>query len=219
MSKKCPSCKLVNFTSAASCARCETSLADVPVINSPPERSLLSYILKRAVVCLVVCLVAVFGFYMSLITSAARLSYTQKKEVEKAIIVLEEKGFSDEVFLLNYVTAFRAEDNWLNASVAKENAYAATNFPLEIMTIYPDFFTYPVDDVERAAILLHEAKHLQGKDEKEAYEFIWKNRWKLGWTREKYAHSPVWENVRKQTREMVPELFNCSAKEFGDCTE
>ena len=219
MSKKCPSCRLVNFASAGSCARCEASLADVPAIDLPAKRSLLSYILKRAAVCAIVSLIAVFGFYFSLIASAARLNYTQRKEVEKAIAVLEEKGFSDEVFLLNYVTAFRAEDNWLNASVAKENAYAATNFPLEIMTIYPDFFTYPVDEVERAAILLHEAKHLQGKDEKEAYEFVWNNRWKLGWTRDKYAGSPVWQNVRKQTREMVPELFNCNTKEFGDCTE
>lgn len=133
--------------------------------------------------------------------------------------MLSEKGFSDEVFLLNYVTAFRADDNWLNASVAKENAYAATNYPFEIMTLYADFFTYPIDETERAAILLHEAKHLQGKSEKEAYEFVWKNRWKLGWTRDKYAASPVWQNVRKQTREIVPELFNCSEKPLGDCTE
>ena len=57
------------------------------------------------------------------------------------------------------------------------------------MTIYPDFFQFPADDTERAAILFHEAKHLEGKDEKEAYEFVWKNRKKLGWTKEKYGNS------------------------------
>ena len=114
---------------------------------------------------------------------------------------------------------FRANDNWLNASVAKENAYAATNFPFEIMTLYSDFFTYPVDDTERAAILLHEAEHLKGKNEHDAYEFVWIHRKQLGWTKEVYKVSPVWRNVRRQTLENVPNLFVCGEKEFSDCTE
>ena len=146
------------------------------------------------------------------------MSYQEKKAVEASIKILEAKGFSGEAFLLNYLTAFRANDNWLNASVPKENAFAATNFPFEIITIYPDFFAYPVDETERAAILLHEAQHLKGADEKEAYEFVWKNRKKLGWTEEKYATSVVWQNVRKQTREVVPELFVCDVNPYGDCT-
>jgi hypothetical protein len=219
MSKKCPSCKLVNFASAETCARCSYSLADVPDLEIATARRTGSSFVKRVAVCAVVCLCAILGFYLSLIISASRPNYMQRKEVEKSIAVLREKGFSDEVFMLDYLTAFRTEDNWLNATVAKENAYAATNYPFEIMTLYSDFFTYPVDETERAAILLHEAKHLQGKDEKEAYEFVWKNRWKLGWTRDKYVSSPVWQNVRKQTREMAPALFNCSEKDFGDCTE
>ena len=87
------------------------------------------------------------------------------------------------------------------------------------MTLYEDFFTYPVDEVERAAILLHEAKHLQGQDEKEAYEFMWKNRKKLGWISEKYQRSIIWQGVRKQTREYAPNLFVCDVNPFGDCTE
>jgi hypothetical protein len=219
MSKKCSSCKLVNFAETEKCARCGTDLAGETPVVSKPARRLGPYILKRAAICAVVCLCALLGFYLSLIMSASRLTYVQKIEIEKSVSLLEEKGFSDEVFMLRYLTAFRAEDNWLNASVAKENAYAATNYPFEIMTIYPDFFVYPVDDTERAAILLHESKHLQGKDEKEAYEFVWKNRAKLGWTKEKYSNSPVWQNVRRQTREYVPELFVCNTNEFGDCTE
>lgn len=218
MSKKCPTCKLVNFAAAEKCARCSFALTGEPIIQ-PKTTGSVPRILRRAAVCVVVVLCALVGFYLSLIISAGRLNYDQKKQVERAINILDEKGFSNEVFLLSYVTAFRAEDNWLNASVAKENAYAATNYPFEIMTIYPDFFTYPVDDTEKAAILLHEAKHLQGKDEKEAYEFVWKNKAKLGWTKEKYWDSPVWQNVRRQTREYVPSLFVCDVNEFGDCTE
>jgi hypothetical protein len=45
-------------------------------------------------------------------------------------------------------------------------AYAATNFPFGVITIYPTFFKYPVDDIERATILLHESYHLFGDDEK-----------------------------------------------------
>ncbi|HEY0659299.1 MAG TPA: hypothetical protein VGD05_12530, partial [Pyrinomonadaceae bacterium] len=90
-----------------------------------------SKILKRITVLICVCVFALLGFYLSLIFSAARLTYDEKKIVEPAIAVIKQKGFSDEAFLLEYVTAFRSNDNWLNASVEKENAYAATNFPFE----------------------------------------------------------------------------------------
>ena len=121
--------------------------------------------------------------------------------------------------MLEKFTVYRSSDSWFNKMIPKENAFAATNFPFEIMTLYADFFTYPVDEIERAAILLHEARHLQGKDEKDAYEFVWKSRAKLGWTKDKYLHAPVWENVRRQTREYAPSLFICEGSEFKDCTE
>lgn len=154
-----------------------------------------------------------------MIFTSKPLSYDEKQTVNKAIAILDEKGFSSEVFKLNYLTSYRANDHWLNASVEKESAYAATNFPFEIMTIYPDFFQYPADDIERAAILLHEAKHLEGKDEKEAYKFVWENRAKIGWTKQIYGNSIVWRSVRKLTKEYAPELFVCEFNEFGDCTE
>lgn len=174
---------------------------------------------RRVGICIIVVFCVVAGFHLSLLFSAKGLTTEQRVEVNRAIILLEERGFANEVFYLKYVAAFRSEDNWLNASVPKENAFAATNFPFEIMTLYPDFFTYPVDDTERAAILLHEAKHLKGADEKEAYEFVWLNRVKLGWTKEKYHDSFVWENIRRQTKEYVPLMFNCENSELGDCTE
>jgi len=176
-------------------------------------------IVTRILVCIAVICVLILAFYISLLASAPGLNIEQKHQVRKAVALIREKGFTDEALLLEHLTAFRADDNWLNSSVPKENAYAATNFPFAIMTLYSDFFTYPSDDVERAAILLHEARHLKGNDEKDAYEFVWRNRKILGWTREEYLDSPVWVNVRRQTREEAPQLFTCPENEFGDCTE
>lgn len=214
MQKKCLECRLVNYPRTELCVRCGAKL--------PPAthgRTLGQTIVRRAWICFAVCLIVIAGFYLSLIGSAKALTLEQKQSVARAIDVLRAKGFAEEVFLLEHLTAYRSEDNWLNASVPKENAYAATNFPFEIMTLYEDFFTYPRDDVERAAILLHEAKHLQGKDEHDAYEFVWKYRSQLGWTREHYRDSPVWHNTRNQTRELVSILFVCDFNEAGDCTE
>jgi len=222
MKKKCPNCKLVNFAAADNCLRCRYALVEVSTFDAPPEtkKSLFrSKILLRAGGLLAAIFVAVFGFYLSLLVSAKRLSYEERKTIERAVLILDEKGFSGDTFLLRYLTAYRGTDNWLNASTRAENAYAATNFPFEIMTIYPDFFDFPKDDLERAAILLHEAQHLKGADEKEAYAYVWKNRQQLGWTKEKYSGSVVWRNVRKQTREIAPELFVCAGKDFDDCTE
>ncbi|MEO6050633.1 MAG: hypothetical protein ABIP78_04795 [Pyrinomonadaceae bacterium] len=76
-----------------------------------------------------------------------------------------------------------------------------------------------MDDTERATILLHEARHLAGENEHDAYEFVWKNRKPLGWIEEKYAASVVWQNVRKQTRDNADNLFVCNRIELSHCTE
>lgn len=215
MKKKCPECRLVNYPTAAACARCGGELASV----SGEKGSFSGRLIRRAVICLVVSAAAVVGFYVSLIVSSKPLSYEQKKTVQAAIAILDERGFKDEVFLLKRVAVYRSSDNWLNSSVAKESAYAAANFPFEIVTIYPDFFSYPADDTERAAILLHESRHLMGEGEKEAYSHVWKSRKQLGWTAENYSNSTVWAELRRQTRDYAPELFVCDVNPFGDCTE
>ena len=217
MKKKCPNCDLVNFPTARGCSRCGAALMriDYEIAERPGK----SGILRRAIICLIVSMIAVAGFYVSLVFSAKGLTNEERKTVASAIDILENRGFTDEAFILRRIAVFRGNDNWLNASVAKETAFAATNFPFEIVTIYPDFFSYPADNVERAAILLHEAKHLAGADEKGAYEFVWGNREKLGWTHDKYADSTVWIEIRKQTRDYVPALFVCDVNTFSDCTE
>jgi hypothetical protein len=217
MNNKCPQCRLVNFADVTHCGRCGADLAS-PSPNAV-KNGIFGVIAWRASICVSVCIIVLAGFYLSLIGSASSLSYEQQQSVQSSISILREKGFNDEVFLLSSFAIYRGNDNWLNASVAKENAYAATNFPFEIITLYPDFFTYPADDTERAAILLHEARHLAGKDEHDAYEFVWKHRTQLGWTSDKYRNSAVWLNVRRQTRDNAPLLFVCDFMEAGDCTQ
>ena len=218
MNRKCLQCGLINYLSAQNCSRCGSGLGESENI-SPNRGFLKSSLAKRTAICVAVLLISLLGFYGSLILSADSLDREQHKRVQEAIRILEQRGFTNEVLLLRYFTVLRSNDNWLNASVEKENAYAATNFPFEIVTIYPDFFTYTVDDTERAAILLHEAKHLQGKDEKEAYEFVWRNRKRLGWTSQAYNRSSIWRDIRKLTKEYVPAMFVCDLADSGDCTE
>ena len=181
------------------------------------ERRTGGYI-RRILIFLMVCLVAIGIFYSSLIFTAAPLTTSEREHVDLAVQLLEERGFINEAYLLRDLATFRRDDNWLNAAVAKENAFAATNFPFAIITLYPDFFTYTLDDVERAAILLHEARHLKGYNEEDAYEFVWRNRKYLGWTEDKYGHSIVWRNIRRQTRDFAPNLFVCDFNPLGDCT-
>ncbi len=174
-------------------------------------------VVRRAAVCVMIIGVTVSGFYLSLILSARPLSAEERSHVETAIDILARAGFKTEVHYLRNYTSFRGNDNWLNSLVPKENAYAATNYPFEIMTVYPDFFVYTADDIERAAVLLHEARHLQGFDEYDAYEFVWKHKERFGWTKANYGHSAVWQNVRKATMDIKPGMFICDFNDFGDC--
>ena len=218
MNTKCRNCDLVLHQNNGVCVACGLHLDESENISSKRGFSKPT-IAKRVSVCIAVLVAVMVGFYVSLVYSADALTAEQTRQVNTAIELLEQKGFSDEALLLKHVAIFRSNDNWLNASVEKENAYAATNFPFEIVTIYPDFFKYAIDDIERAAILLHESKHLQGKDEKEAYDFVWKNRARLGWIGETYSRSPIWRETRKLTKEYSPVLFVCDFNQYDDCTE
>ena len=218
MKKKCSNCSLVNFSDAESCARCQAELVETANVEAPKSGGKHRIVVRVIIFC-GVCFVILLGFYLSLVVSAHPLSFEQKHHVRRAMSLLKSKGFTQQAFLLENISIYRSDDNWLNASVAKENAYAATNFPFEIMTLYSDFFTYPTDDTERAAILLHEAEHLKGRNEHDAYEFVWTHRKQLGWTKAEYALSPVWQNIRKQTKDNAPSLFVCEKNDYNDCTE
>ena len=160
-----------------------------------------------------------FIFYCSLIITSAPLRDIERETLDRTIALLEKKGFDREVFLLRHVTIFRRTDSWLNTLADKENAFAATNFPFGVMTIYPDFYSKAQDDTERAMILLHEAQHLQGKNERDAYVYVWRNRQRLGWTILSHGTTESYITIELQTRENSPELFTCPANLWNDCTE
>jgi hypothetical protein len=163
------------------------------------------------------CLVSIF--HSSLLVTSQPLRADENAAVERAINLLDAKGFESEAFLLRRLTVFRNTDSWLNSLTQKDNAYAAANFPFNIITLYPDFFTKAQDDTERAVILLHEVQHLKGADEREAYEFAWRNREKVGWTIQTHGTTESYITIEAMTRETVPDLFSCADRMWNDCTE
>jgi beta-lactamase regulating signal transducer with metallopeptidase domain len=164
-------------------------------------------------------LIALGVFYCSLLATSQPITAEQYSKVNDAIELLESKGFTREAFLLRHTAEYRRSDNWFNASVMKADSYAATNFPFQIVTLYPDFYSKTTDNVERAMVLLHEAKHLESKDENAAYAYVWQNRERLGWTQLSHGTTPTYITISEQTRENAPELFTCTDRLWSDCTE
>jgi hypothetical protein len=213
---KCPSCGIVNFADGGACRRCgEVVFAPRPVVRavhvaeSSPFRRL-GFILGTVVVILA-------AWWASLFATSEGLDPDQQLIVYRAVDLLEQKGFRKEVFALRNVARFRSTDNWWNLYNEHYQAYAATNFPFEIVTIYPWFFDLPKDDIERAVILLHEAQHLMGADEETALRRVWALKARLDWTAETYGRSKVWRNTREWTQASAPDLFTCKEVDI-DCT-
>ena len=240
---KCAGCGLVNFATAYECKRCGASLEvldgarpeprapDVraapfaPRAESPeefeeleevkPKRGLLT---RVAWIVTVTCAVIV-AWHGSLLLTSDAATMSQRLQVRGAVELMDKSGFAREAFLLRRLTCFRTTDNWWNRWLGHGEAYAATNFPFEIVTLYPEFFKYPIDDTERAVILLHEARHLAGAGEREAFVSVWRDKSRLGWTRDKYSHTRVWKNVAEFTQRYAPELFTCGKDGKQDCVE
>jgi hypothetical protein len=222
--KKCPHCGLVNPLLEVTCRRCLNSLADVETDAaqiSPPSPHTEPIKKKRGAIrlgwILGTTVVLLFALFMSLLLTSKELPYDQRQTVKSAITVLEGRGFSREAFVLNHLVHYRATDNWWNGYIGHQSAYAATNFPFEVVTLYPDFFDVATDDTERAAILLHESHHLFGAGEETALEKTWREKSKLGWTADKYGATRVWVNTRDLTAASIPSLFTCGADGHSDC--
>ena len=221
--RKCVHCGLVNTGSDELCRRCGTPLARdervesgpvEPVPGAPVERR---GFLKRVMWILGATLTALMISYSSLLLSSNALQLEQREKVQKAIAILQQQGFNREAFILNRLTVFRATDNWWNKYIGHRDAYAATNFPFEVVTLYPEFFDVPVDDRERAAVLLHESCHLMGDGEEAALQTTWRNKQRLGWTADRYHQTRVWDETEKLTRASLPYLFQCGADGQSDC--
>ena len=233
--RKCAGCGLVNFAHASECKRCGAPLepafahaasdaATTHVFESegaaaPEEGNRRRSLVRRALVVLGLTLTLLVGCHASLLSTSTAATYDERAQVGRAVELIERAGFTREAFLLRRLTNFRTTDNWLNAYAGHTNAYASTNFPFEVVTLYPDFFRYPTDDVERAVVLLHEARHLSGANEEEACATVWRDKARLGWTREKYGGTRVWHNVSELSRRYAPGLFDCGPDGEQDCYE
>lgn len=221
---KCFNCGLVNFAHAAICKRCGVALdddnarpqADAAWTNeadAPERRGIIRRV--SAVGGMTVLLLALF--YVSLLETSAPPTLVERQAINRAIAHIEQRGFTRDAFLLRRLANFRTTDNWWNNWLGHADAYAATNFPLEVVTLYPEFFKVPADDTERAVILLHEARHLAGADETKAFTTVWRDRRRLGWTKQKYASTRIWKNVEEFTRRHAPDIFQCGTEGDADC--
>jgi len=222
--RKCPACGLVNFAINACCRRCDAPLAqqatsDASIDVGDGETLDLSRVgerrkhpfgtfRQRAVITVVVLVCTVLALHLSLLLTSTSITAEERQTVLRAVRVLEAQGFAGDAWLLRRVVSFRQNDHWLNATVGHADAFAATNFPFEIVTLYPQFFSAPVDDIERAAILLHEAQHLRGGGEETAFTHVWEARRQLGWTEEGYAGTAVWNSTIDSMLDYTPELLD-----------
>ena len=223
--KKCSQCGLVNAVTDDTCRRCSAPLTAgavetggaVEVGDAGEEPVKKRSIGKRLLWILGATLFLLFAFYMSLRVTSDDLGYDQRQIVARSVAILERKGFGREATVLSTFTTYRSTDNWWNRYIGHHDAYAATNFPFEVLTLYPEFFAHSADDHERAVILFHEAQHLFGSGEEAALEHVWRNKQRLGWTEEKYGQTRVWINTKELTMNLVPELFKCGPEGNSDC--
>ncbi len=221
--RKCPECGLVNSGGDEQCRRCgaeltqEESLAPDQLAASPTSQPHRRSLLRRVGWVISATLVILIIWYVSLLLTSEKLQPDQHLKVDVAIGIIEQSGFTREGFVLRQATMFRRTDNWWNRWLGHRDAYAATNFPFEIVTLYPEFFDTPVDDRERAAVLLHEARHLLGDGEEAALRWTWMSKQRLGWTRDKYQQTRVWDNTERLTRAQFPYLFQCGPDGQTDC--
>ncbi|MGH9883645.1 MAG: hypothetical protein ACRD6N_19655 [Pyrinomonadaceae bacterium] len=213
--KKCSRCGLVNQSTDEACRRCGASLGTEADYATAQKRG----IGKRLIWIFATTIFLLFIGYLSLLLTSDDLDREKRQTVERAIAILEQKGFDREAFVLATLVKYRGTDNWWNRYVGHRDAYAATNFPFEVVTVYPEFFEHTLDDHERAAILLHEAYHLLGSGEAAALERVWREKQKLGWTADNYSQSRVWNNTRELTAAQVPTLFQCGSDGRSDCTQ
>lgn len=174
----------------------------------PGRRMLLLF--GAIVLALVLC-------WASLLLTSDPLPPEREEQITQAIALIDDAGFTRRAALLRHVTTFRATDNWWNRHLGHREAYAATNFPFEVVTLYEPFFANTRDDVERAVILLHESSHLLGSGEDAALRITWRDKGQLGWTADVYGETRLWRNTREWTSWSVPGFFACGSDGQSDC--
>jgi hypothetical protein len=215
---KCAHCGLVNFAADQTCRRCGASLLPGGLIV-PVETEKERGFGRRLLWVFGTTLTLLFVYFVSLLVTSEGLDVDERRTVAGAIAVVKQTGFSNEAFVLGSLVTYRRTDNWWNAYMGHQDAYAATNFPFEVVTLYPGFFIFAVDDTERAAILLHESYHLFGAGEEAALQGVWLEKQRLGWTADQYHQTKVWKNTKEWTTGGLPGLFRCGTDGHSDCVQ
>jgi hypothetical protein len=219
MSNKCAHCGLVNFSDHQRCRRCGEWLGELQAASGRFGGERTRGFGRSLLWVAGVTLTLLLACFASLLATSEQLETEEQRTVARATRILENAGFSKEAFVLSSFVHYRRTDHWWNRYVGHQSAYAATNFPFGIVTLYPPFFRLAVDDTERAAILLHEAYHLFGAGEETALRGVWFEKQRLGWTADQYSQTRVWKNTREWTAGSVPALFRCGADRQSDCFE
>jgi len=137
------------------------------------------------------------------------LSNDDAEVVNVAIAVLDPvPTLIDEAWVLHDAKYRRGKPPYLSA-VCKIVGGCFAAAELGFLFIDDRFFDASLlhDSVEQAAVLLHEAFHLEGGNEHDAYAGVWVNKEKFGWTRESYSKYFLWGQVEAATRQYAPELF------------
>lgn len=220
-SNTCARCGLVNFAVDRNCRRCGATLLPGSSIDevSPVQVEKGRGFGRKLLWVFGMTLTLLFVAFMSLLVSSRGLDYDERQRVAKAIAVIEQADFSKEAFVFRNLVTYRGTDSWWNQYVGHQSAWAATNFPFEVVTLYPPFFKFAVDDTERAAILLHESYHLFGAGEEAALQGAWLEKGRLGWTAYEYSQTRAWKNTREWTAGSVPALFKCGMDGQSDCVQ
>jgi hypothetical protein len=218
---KCAQCGLVNFATDQTCRRCGASVLPGNLVAEelPVETEKERGFGRRLLWVFGMTLTLLFVYFMSLLFTSEGLDVDERRAVSDAIAVLKKAGFSKETFVLGNLVRYRSTDNWWNSYMGHQDAYAATNFPFEVVTLYPGFFRAAVDDTERAAILLHESYHLFGAGEEAALQGVWLEKQRLGWTADQYSQTKVWKNTKEWTTGSLPGLFQCGTDGHSDCVQ
>lgn len=214
---RCLNCGLINFAAARACRRCGATPDLLVGMNDyeaqrAKKRTNSNTLWRMFGRIAFVTLLLLFLWHVSITFTSESASFAQHQAIDRAAQIIDERGFGLNAFMLRYLVRYRATDSWWNDWTGHDTAYAATNFPFEVMTLYKDFYDVPVDDTERAVILLHESYHLLGYGEHGAFARVWRDKDQLGWTEEKYGHTKLWENVREYTERYAPEALGAETQ-------
>jgi len=185
----------------------------VNLVDPTGKDGLLDSLIASAMnIVIAVAAVVAVATALEYVTSVFGKSLSDPKEintVDAAIAVLDPvQDLYSEAQVLRTAKYRRSKPPYLyGVCIYKGGCFAAAHYGF--LFLDDQFFDQNLlhDSVERAAVLLHEAFHLEGGNEHDAYAGVWVNKEKFGWTETPYSHYFLWGQVKAETMNAAPELF------------